>query len=125
MTAWLDAGALVAIDKRQRRVGALLRVLQREGIEVRTTSTVVAQVWRDGTKQANLARVLAGVLVHDLDIVTARRCGELQGAAGTRDVVDAHLALGVNDGDHVLTSDPGDISHLLAVRGVSAQMTQV
>jgi hypothetical protein len=59
--AVLDAGALVAVDRRNRLVGAQLRVLQQQGTPVRVSSAVVGQVWRDGRKQANLAWVLAGV----------------------------------------------------------------
>ncbi len=61
MNAVLDAGALVAIDKGDRSVGAMLRVLQRNGVPVVTGGGVVAQVWRDGGRQANLARILSGV----------------------------------------------------------------
>jgi hypothetical protein len=125
VTAWLDAGALVAVDKRKRHVGALLRILQRQGIPICTTSTVVAQVWRDGARQANLARVLSGVEVRPLDEAMGRRDGELQGLARTRDVIDAHLALEVGAGDHLLTSDPHVMTHLLAARGVSATVTRV
>jgi hypothetical protein len=57
----LGAGALVAIDRRDRVVGAQLRVLQRQGTPLRASAAVVGQIWRDGRKQANLARVLAGV----------------------------------------------------------------
>jgi hypothetical protein len=42
------------------------------------------------------------------------------GAAKTDDVIDAHLALGVEDGDRVLTSDPDDIKWLLEARRVDA-----
>ena len=61
MTAVLDAGALIAIDKRDRTIGAMLRVLQRDRIPVVTSATVVAQAWRDPRRQANLARTLCGV----------------------------------------------------------------
>jgi hypothetical protein len=56
----LDAGGLIAIDNNDRRVGALLRIANRERIPVRTSAVVVAQAWRDGARQANLARPLAG-----------------------------------------------------------------
>ena len=46
--AILDAGALVAVDRRDRMVGAQLRVLQRQGTPLRASAAVVGQVWRDG-----------------------------------------------------------------------------
>jgi hypothetical protein len=118
--AVLDAGAFVAIEKRDRHVGAMLRVLQHRRVPVGTSAAVVAQVWRDGRKQALLARVLSGVDVRALAPGDDRRTGELLGAAKTDDVIDAHLVLGVEDADRVLTSDPDDIAALLEVRGVDA-----
>ena len=47
------------------------------------------------------------------------------GAGATLDVVDAHVARLASNGDHVLTSDPGDIARLLAVRKVKAVVTRV
>jgi hypothetical protein len=66
MKALLDAGALVAVDRRDRVLGAQLRVLQQQGTPLRASAAVVGQVWRDGRKQANLARVLAGVGIEPL-----------------------------------------------------------
>ena len=120
MKAVLDSGALVAIDKRDRRVGAMLRLLWERRIPLWTSGGVVAQVWRHGARQAPLAAALAGVGVRALGSADGKRAGELQGLARTHDVVDAHVALMVDEGDHVLTSDPDDIGHLLAVRGVAA-----
>ncbi|HUY30247.1 MAG TPA: hypothetical protein VMV02_04550 [Acidimicrobiales bacterium] len=125
MTAVLDAGALIAIDRRDRRVGALLRVLQRAGVPVCTSAGVVAQVWRRGRTQANLARLLSGVDVAAIDDVAGRRIGELLGASGTADLVDAHVALLGGPGDRILTSDPGDIGALLQARRVEALVVQV
>lgn len=121
----LDAGALVAIDRRDRRVGSMLRVVQEARLPVRTSAAVVAQVWRNGGRQANLARVLAGVEVRSLDGRDGRRAGELLASSGTADVVDAHLTLLARPDDRVLTSDPGDIGRLLVARGVEADVVPV
>jgi hypothetical protein len=117
MTAVLDAGALIAIDKRDRAVGAMLRLLQRDGVPVVTSGAVVAQAWRD---QVNLARLLTGVAIAALDDVAAKRVGELLRANGTSDLADAHLALLVQPQDRVLTSDEDDIKALLRTRRVKA-----
>jgi hypothetical protein len=37
-------------------------------------------------------------------------------------VIDAHVALGAEAGDRVLTSDPDDIRRLLQARGVDASV---
>jgi hypothetical protein len=123
--AILDAGALVAVDRRDREMGAQLRVLQRQGTPLRTSAAVVGQVWRDGRTQVNLARVLAGVGIEPLGTADGKRIGELLGQAGSADVVDAHVALLVSPADVVLTSDPGDIRALLQAGGVQARVQAV
>lgn len=120
MAALLDAGALVAVDKNNRAVMALLRLLQQRQVPLRTSSAVVAQVWRDGRKQASVARVLAGVEVRSLAPDNDKRTGELLALSTTADVIDAHVALLADDGDLVLTSDRADLERLLAARGVES-----
>jgi len=123
--AVLDAGALVAIDRRSRLIGAQLRVLQQQGTPIRVSSAVVGQVWRDGRKQANLARVLVGIGIEPLGRDDGKRIGELLALAGTADIVDAHVALMTAHADLVLTSDPGDIRELLQARRISARVQAV
>ncbi|MDX2090540.1 MAG: hypothetical protein SFX73_21960 [Kofleriaceae bacterium] len=125
MSAVLDAGAFVAVEKRDRRVGAMLRVLQQRRVPLRTSAAVVAQVWRQGAKQALLAKVLASVGVRALGPGDDQRTGELLALAGTDDVIDGHVALVVEDGDQLLTSDPGDLDHLLETRGIDATIVTV
>lgn len=122
MKAVLDAGAFVAVEKRDRHVGAMLRVLQRSRVPLATSSAVVAQIWRDGKKQALVAQVLAGVAVRALGPGDDRQTGELLALARTSDVIDAHIALLVEDGDQVLTSDRDDLERLLRARHVEASI---
>jgi hypothetical protein len=98
----------------------MLRLLQQRRIPLGTSSAVIAQVWRDGRRQALLARVLSGVDVRALAPGDDKRTGELLALAKSDDVVDAHLALSVENGDRVLTSDPDDIEKLLSARKVKA-----
>jgi hypothetical protein len=86
VTLVLDAGALIAIDRRDRTVGAMLRVAQQQHVAVRSSAGAVAQAWRDGARQANLTRVLSGVDVAALDLMAAKRIGPLLGATGTKGV---------------------------------------
>jgi hypothetical protein len=123
--AVLDAGALVGVDRRDRKIGGLLRVLQQQGTPIRVSSAVVGQVWRDGRKQANLARVLAGVGIEPLGKDDGKRIGELLALARSSDVVDAHVALMTAPADLVLTSDAGDIRALLHARNVAARVQSV
>lgn len=121
----LDAGGLIAVDRLDRKVGAILRVAQQEKMSVRTSAAVVAQVWRSGSLQANLARVLAGIEAASLDGVAGRSVGEVLALSSKADVVDGHLGIIVRSGDTVLTSDPKDIKKILNARGVSATLRRV
>lgn len=124
MKVVLDAGAFVAVEKRDRRVGAMLRVLAQQRVPLWTSAAVIAQVWRDGRKQALLARILDGVGVRGLGSGEDKRIGELLAVARMHDVIDAHVALAVDDGDHVLTSDLEDLRRLLAARGIDATLVK-
>ena len=106
-------------------IGALLRVLQQQGTPIRVSSAVVGQVWRDGRKQANLARLLAGVGIEPLAKEDGKRIGELLAVARSSDVVDAHVALMTASADLVLTSDADDIHALLKARNVTARVQSV
>ena len=84
----LDAGAFVAFERGDVRIRAHLAAAHRLGLEVVTTSPVVGQVWRDGRRQALLARLLAATRVDAPDEAAARRAGELLRKSRTDDVVD-------------------------------------
>lgn len=124
MSLVLDAGALVAIERADRCVLALLKREVLAGRAPLTHGGVVGQVWRNGSgRQANLARLLRGVEVRALDGALGRRAGELLGIAGEADVIDA--ALLALDGDMILTSDPGDLAALVAAAGTHADIVPV
>ncbi len=125
MRAILDAGALIALDLGDRRVGAMLRVLHQQTTPIVTSGGVVAQVWRDGARQANLARALMGVDVRPVDATSGRAIGELLARTATADIVDAHVALLAAPGDRMLTSDADDIATLLQAGGVDATIITV
>ena len=54
----LDAGALIARVRRDPKVAALMEVAAEHRIEMILPSAVLAQVWRDGARQAILSRML-------------------------------------------------------------------
>ena len=110
-----DAGALIAIDRGDRRMIALLQEALRERLALRVPAGVIGQAWGDGRRQATLARFFKTreVEVHGLDEQTARAAGELCGAAGTHDAIDATVILTARPtADVVLTSDPDDLLQL-------------
>jgi hypothetical protein len=111
----LDAGALIAFERNNRFVVSLLaRTLELE-LGIAVPAGVVAQVWRDGRRQARLARLLAApqVEVEALDDRRARAAGQLCGVAKTRDIVDASVVLCARARAHaVATSDQRDLRRL-------------
>lgn len=109
----LDAGALIALDRLDRRAWARLHhATVSEAVLPRVAAPVVGQAWRS-PRQANLARALHLCEVVPATLSLARRAGELCAAAGTSDVVDALVvATAEVRGGTVLTSDPFDIGAL-------------
>jgi len=120
----LDAGAFIAFERGDVALRARLAAARRLGMELVTTSPVVGQVWRDGRRQALLARLLEATNVRAPDETAARRAGEIQARASAEDVVDALLAGLARDGDTVVTSDPDDIRRLLAAAGKRAAIVR-
>lgn len=111
----LDAGALIALDRGDKRMIALLREVLAQGRAFRVPSGVIGQAWRDGRVQATLARFLRSeeVEVVPLDAHLARMCGELCGAAKTADVIDASVVIIAREHrDVIVTSDPHDLRRL-------------
>lgn len=111
----LDAGALIALERGNRRCAAILRRAVQHGLPIAVPAGVVAQVWRDGRRQAHLARLLsaAEVTVVDLDGTSARLCGVLLGRSGGSDVIDASVVVCARERAHtVVTSDAGDLRRI-------------
>jgi hypothetical protein len=112
----LDAGALIAYEREDRSVHTAIRVALDAGMTVMVPACALAQVWRDGRRQALLSNLLRKerVTVADLTETTAKASGELCGRTSTRDVVDASVVVCARGqrGATVLTSDPADIRHL-------------
>jgi hypothetical protein len=109
----LDAGALIAIDRRDTGVLSRVERAFQSSQPVRTNAMAIAQVWRDGKgRQARLARVLRSVEVEPITRQDGMQAGELLGASRMRDAIDASVALLAGPGDRILTSDPADLRAL-------------
>ena len=107
-----DAGALIAIERRSRRMQALLEEIDRRDRQVAVPAGAVAQAWRGGPRQARIAALLGDerTEVVALDDPAARAVGLLSGRSGHADVVDVSVALCARQRDlHVVTSDPDDL----------------
>ena len=108
----LDAGALIAFERGDERTRAILR--ERIG-EVVIPATVLAQVWRDGSRQARLARLVASpdTVIDPLDQHRATAVGVLLARSDTSDIADAHVVLTARARRAlVLTGDAADLRRI-------------
>jgi hypothetical protein len=112
----LDTGALIALERKDERMKALLaRVLAHPEAIIHIPAGVMAQAFRDGSRQVRLVRLLkeTQARVVALDEDTARAVGILLGLRGTNDVVDASVVMCAWRYDQpVVTGDPDDLRRL-------------
>lgn len=108
-----DSGALIALDRNDRRMWARHQVALDDGRDIHVPSVVVGQAWRDARIQVRLGRVLATCIVEPVGLERAKASGVLCGKAGTSDLIDAVVVTtGVSLGAVIWTSDHGDIKRL-------------
>src|SRR5579863_9908525 len=111
----VDAGALIALDRGDKRMIALLQRALAQGRSFRVPAGVVGQAWRDGRIQVTLGRFLRSeeVEIVPLDEQLARSCGELCGATDSSDIIDASVVILARERrDPIVTGDPDDLRRL-------------
>jgi hypothetical protein len=111
----LDTGGLIAYERADRRMVALLNNVRVRQLSIAIPAGVLGQTWRDGRRQVRLVRLLAypEVEIETLDDLRARAAGQLCGVRGTSDVIDASVLLCASArGHHIVTSDPDDLARL-------------
>ena len=114
-TVVLDAGALIAFERGDPRMRALVREALKAGVRLVVPAGVLAQAWRGTARQAPLRGLVKGptTLVPPLDQVLAEAAGALCGRAGTSDVIDASVVLVARrERAVVVTSDIDDLRQL-------------
>ena len=113
--AVLDTGALVAFERQDRTMLAFLASAERHDLRLWIPAGVVGQAWRDGRKQARLARLLNSPIIEVVPLTEAhaRAAGQLCGATRTRDLIDASVVLLAREqGVCAITSDIEDLRRL-------------
>lgn len=111
----LDAGALIGLDRGDRRVVALLVRARETSSRVTVPATALAQAVRNPVRQVRLARFVRqpSTDVVALDRVDASAVGRLLAASGTADIVDAHVVLCARRAQQaVVTGDADDLRQL-------------
>lgn len=121
----LDAGALIGVDRGVPTVIRHLELQRRSGDYLRTPAPVLAQVWRDGSRQARLAQFMRHVDVLTVDEAQAKAAGVLCARSGISDAVDALVALAARSGDTVVTSDPHDLTRATEALGYPVSIVEV
>lgn len=110
-----DAGGLIALDKGDRRVLALLARAAARQLRVTIPATALAQAIRRPASQARLARLVRQPTTDlvALDGPDATTTGLLLAITRTSDIVDAHVVICARRAEQlVITSDAGDLRRL-------------
>ena len=110
-----DAGGLVALDRSDRRIIALLARVAEIGASVTIPATALAQAMRRPATQARLSRLVRQptTRIISLDAPDATSVGILLAASRTTDIVDAHVVIcGRRSAEPIVTSDPDDLKRL-------------
>lgn len=110
-----DAGGLIALDRNDRRVLALIARATEHGMRITIPATALAQALRNPARQARLSRVIRqpGTDLIPLDGPDATAVGRLLARTATADIVDAHVVIcALRAGQAVVTSDAGDLRRI-------------
>ncbi len=110
----LDAGALIAYERGDERIRAILTAAFARGLVPTVPAIALAEVWRGDAKDARVARLLKACSIEIVDQRLARVAGSLCRATAGSSTIDACIAIGVRRRrDAIATSDPGDMRALL------------
>jgi predicted nucleic acid-binding protein len=110
-----DAGGLIALDRNDRRVLALIARATERGFRITIPATALAQAIRNPSRQVRLSRLIrqAATDLIALDGPDATAVGLLLARTATADIVDAHVAVcAQRAGQAIVTSDPGDFKRI-------------
>jgi predicted nucleic acid-binding protein len=111
----LDAGALIAVDRDDRRVLALLKRAEERGVRITIPATVLAQAIRNPSRQVRLTRLIRQPTTDlvSLDGPDATAVGMLMARAGTSDIADAHVVVCAQRAKQdIITSDAADLRRI-------------
>lgn len=111
----LDTGALVALERRDIRMGDILAATLAHGAKLTVPTPVIAEWWRARTRTRE--RILRALEIEAPDVETTQAAGEALAIVGAGpSVVDAIvMASAARRGDVVYTSDWGDLVRLTVV----------
>ena len=110
-----DAGGLIALDRKDRRVLTLVARAKELGMRITIPATALAQAIRNPARQVLLSRLIrqAGTDLIALDGPDATMVGILLARTATADIADAHVVVcAQRAGQVVITGDADDLRRI-------------
>ena len=112
----LDSGAIIASERNDPRLAAILKAARKNRTPILVPATVVAETWRGPSPHARAAHLFGSVDgFPELNEQSARRVGALLAISQTAAIVDGNvvaIAIALRPAT-IVTSDVHDVTHLL------------
>ena len=93
-------------------MACLVCAAHQNGLDLRTSAAVLAQVWRLGQPAHELKNLIRAIDVRPIDQELAHQAGALMVRTRTIDLINASLVLIADHGDRILTEEPSEITRL-------------
>lgn len=112
----LDSGAIIASERNDATLAAILKAARKDRTPILVPATVVAETWRGASTHARTSHLFGSVDgFPELNEQAARRVGALLAISRTAEIVDGNvvaIAIALRPAT-IVTSDVNDITHLL------------
>jgi hypothetical protein len=112
----LDSGAIIASERNDPTLAAILKAARKNRTPILVPATVVAETWRGPSTHARAAHLFGSVDgFPELNEQSARHVGALLAISNTAAVVDGNvvaIAIALRPAT-IVTSDVHDVTHLL------------
>ena len=106
-----DTGALIALERRDRRMVAVWQAALEDGVRITVPAPVLAEWWRG--QRGPMARLADAVEVEPLVRETSEAIGLVLAKVSGATLVDVAVVLAAScRGDVVYTSDMGDLARI-------------
>ncbi|MDD9968613.1 MAG: hypothetical protein OXR73_20395 [Myxococcales bacterium] len=109
-----DTGALIALERRKRRMAQVLSVARLKNIPITIPAAVLAEWWLG--QSSGIRAILRAATIEPVSEALALSAGEALATTKGKNAVDAIvMASAATRGDVVYTSDVGDLALLQSV----------
>lgn len=112
----LDSGAIIASERNDQTLAAILKAARKNRTPILVPATVVAETWRGPSTHARTAHLFGSVDgFPELNEQSARHVGALLALSKTSAIVDGNVvavAIALRPAT-IVTSDVHDVTHLL------------